>query len=231
MRDRVWSLVLCGAVVVFAASMACSSAGPSAGSSARTDRLLEGEGLETLRIDEATVDEAATLLGLSKAEWTKTDPDGLVEMRTPQLLRLAFVPPESGEGPPLLYAVRANLWEPVYTGKTRNGIGFLDSLEDVLEAYGPSDAEWVRTNGRIHYYAEQGVIITTRHPSEIQREIYAAARAALGKQPDEGPASQVVTGIIVVSPFMVIKAAETKMARQQVISTRPETTLRIAEEY
>jgi hypothetical protein len=227
MRDRAWSLVLGGAVVSFAASVACSSARTSA----RTDVLLEGEGLETLRIDVATVEAAATLLGLSQAEWTKTDPDGLVEMRTPQLLRLCFLPPESGEGQPLLYAVRANLWEPVYTGKTSKGIGFLDSLEDVREAYGESDAEWVRTNSRVHYYAEQGVIITTQHPSDIQRKIYDQARAALGKQPDEGPEAHVVTGIIVVSPFMVTKAAETAMQRQQVISTRPETTLRIAEEY
>ena len=120
---------------------------------------------------------------------------------------------------------------PVYTGKTGKGIGFLDSFEAVRAAYGPSDAEWIRMDSRIHYYAQHGVLIITRHPIDIPPKLYAAARAALGKQPDDGPEAAVVTGIIVVPSFTVTKAAETAMARQQVISTRPETTLRIAEEY
>ena len=237
MRDRLRSVVLWGAVVSCAASVACSrgkgaSSGGAGllGTSARTDLLLEGSGLETLRIGEATVADAASRLGLSPvADWTRTFDDGLVEMRTPPLLTLSFLPPESGQGPPRLYGVRASLWEPVYTGKTGKGIGFLDSLDAVRAAYGPSDAEAVGMNDRTHYYAHQGVIITTRHPRDVQPKIYAQARAALGKQPDEGPESQVVTGILVVPPFTVTKAAERAMARQQVISTRPETTLRIRE--
>ena len=112
-------------------------------------------------------------------------------MRTPQLLRLSFVPPESGEGPPPLYAVRANLWEPIYTGKTSKGIGFLDSLEDVPEAYGPSDAEWVRMNGRVHYYAEQGVITTTRHPRDVPERFTPRRARRWGSSPtrDQGPIS------------------------------------------
>ena len=218
-----------GVLVLTAVSVACS--GGMGAKSTQTNLLLEGAGLEKLRIGEATVADAASHLGLKVAEWTKTSDNGLVEMRTPELLRLSFLPPESGQGAAVLYAVRANLWEPIYSGKTSKGIGFLDSIEDVRAAYGPSDAEWVRMNERIHYYAEHGVIITTRHPIDIQPTIYAAARAALGKQPDDGPKAAVVTGIIVVPSFTVTKAAETAMARQQVISTRPETTLRIAEEY
>lgn len=162
-------------------------------------------------------------------EWTRTFDNGLVEMRTPQLLRLSFLPPESGHGPPRLYAVRVRLWEPVYTGKTSKGIGFLDTLDVVHAAYGPSDAVWVGMNDQLHYYGQQGVIITTRHPRDVSPQIYAQARAALGKQPDDGPHAQVVTAIMVVPPFTVTKAPEVAMARQQVISTRPETTLRISE--
>jgi hypothetical protein len=72
-------------------------------------------------------------------------------------------------------------------------------------------------------------LLTTQHPRDIPPRIYAQARAALGKQPDEGPESHVVTGILVVPPFTVTRAAERAMARQQVISTRPETTLRISD--
>ena len=218
-----------GVFVLSAVSVACS--GGMGTNSTQSNLLLEGAGLEKLPIGEATVADAASHLGLDVAEWTKTSDNGLVEMRTPELLRLSFLPPESGQGEPVLYAVRANLWEPVYTGKTGKGIGFLDSFEAVRAAYGPSDAEWIRMDSRIHYYAQHGVLIITRHPIDIPPKIYAAARAALGKQPDDGPEAAVVTGIIVVPSFTVTKAAETAMARQQVISTRPETTLRIAEEY
>jgi hypothetical protein len=223
--------VLLGVVVASGISVGCSGGIGVSRAQAQTNLLIEGTGLETLRIGEATVADAASLFGLPEKEWTKTSNNGLVEMRTPQLLRLDFLPPEGGQDAPVLYAVRANLWEPVYTGKTGKGIGFLDSLEAVHAAYGPSDAEWVRMNSRTHYYAQLGVIITTRHPTDIPPKIYAAAVAALGKEPDDGPEAAVVTGIIVVPPFTVTKAAETAMARQQVISTRPETTLRIAEEY
>ena len=221
--------VLRGVFVLSAVSVACS--GGMSANSTPTNLLLEGAGLERLRVGEATVADAASGFGLDVAEWTKTSQNGLVEMRTPQLLRLDFLPPESSEGPTVLYAVRANLWEPVYTGKTSKGIGFLDSLEDVRAAYGPSDAEWIRMNSRIHYYAQHGVIFTTRHPIDIPPKVLAAARAALGKETDDGPNAAFVTGIIVVSPFTVTKAAEHAQVRQQVISTKPETTLRIAEEY
>jgi hypothetical protein len=88
---------------------------------------------------------------------------------------------------------------------------------------------WVQQNGeRVHYY-QQGVIFTTQHPKLISPKIYAKARAELGKQPDEGPNAHVVTAIMVVRPFMVTKASETRMARQQVISSRPETDLLVSE--
>lgn len=228
-----------GLLVVSAMSVACSG-GPNA-NSAETGVLLEGAGLEKLRIGEATVADAVSHLGLNSIVWMETLDNGQGEITTPQLLRLAFRSPETGEGAPVLYAVRAQLAAPVYdgetpkglgyyTGKTSKGIGFLDSLESVSAAYGPSDAEWVQmSSSRVHYYAQQGVIITTQHPSAVHPPTYAAALAVLGKQPDDGPAAAVVTGIIVVRPFEVTKAAETVMAGQQVISTRPETTLRIWE--
>ena len=219
-------MVVLRAVIVVGSAVAVACSGGMGANSAQTNLLIEGAGLETLRIGEATVADAASRLGLAEAERTKTFDNGLVEMRTPQLLRLDFLPPESGQGAAVLYAVRANLSEPVYTGKSSKGIGFLDSLEAVNEAYGPSDAEWVEMTSRIHYYAEHGVIITTRHPVDIPPKIYAAAGAALGKAPDDGPTAALVTGIIVVRPFKVTKAAETARARQQVISTRPKTTLR-----
>jgi hypothetical protein len=236
MRDRLRLVVLWGAVLSCAAPVACSrgqggsSGGGLLGTSTRTDLLLEGTGLETLRIGEATVADASSRLDLPTAEWTRTFDNGLVEMRTPMLLKLSFLPPETGEGPARLYAVRAGLWEPVYTGKTSKGIGFLDTLDAVVAAYGPSDAEWVQTNHRLHYYGQHGVIITTTHPRDVTPVIYAKACATLGKQPDEGSfAPPVVTAILVVPPFTVTRAAEVAMARQQVISTRPETTLRLSE--
>jgi hypothetical protein len=133
LRDRLRSTVLWGSVVLCAAACSRGNGASSGGvgllgGSTGTDLLIEGTGLETLRIDEATVADAADRLRLAPAEWTRTFDNGLVEMRTPQLLRLSFLPPESGQGPPRLYAVRAGLWEPVYTGKTSKGIGFLDSL-------------------------------------------------------------------------------------------------------
>lgn len=112
-------------------------------------------------------------MSLPADEWTRTFDSGLVEMRTPQLLRLSFLPPESGQGPPRLYAVRVGLWVPVYTGKTSKGIGFLDTLDAAHAAYGPSDAVWVGMKDQLHYYGQQGVIITTEHPMDIPPNIYA----------------------------------------------------------
>jgi hypothetical protein len=146
-------------------------------------------------------------------------------MRSP-FFRISFIPPAGG-GVPKLYAVWANLRDDVYKGKTSKGIGFLDTLEAVHAAYGQPEAEWVTTNDRIHYYPQQGVIITTRHPNDIRpRELYGKARAALGKEPVDGP---VVTAMMVVRPFNVLQGAETTMARQQVVSTRPKTDLLVSE--
>lgn len=219
-----------------AVSIACS--GGMGARSAETAVLLEGAGLEKLRIGEATVANAATVLGLETIQWMQTSDGGQGEIRTPQLLRLAFLSPETGQGAPVLYAVRANFGEPIYegetskgpgyyTGKTSKGIGFLDSLDAVRAAYGPSDAEWVRVADRVHYFADDGVIITTRHPTAFPAHVYAAGRAALGKQPDEGPDAAVVAEIIVVQPFTVTNAAETVRAGQRVLSSPPETTLRL----
>ena len=59
--------------------------------------------------------------------------------------------------------------------------------------------------------------------------LYATARAATGKDPNEAPDSPVVTAIMVVRPFNVLEGATTAMAGQQVISTRPKTDLLISE--
>jgi hypothetical protein len=223
-----------GTVVLCAAALSCSRGGgakPGAGEAARpggsTDLLIEGTGLANLRIDEATLAQAAKSLGLSAAEG-RTATNGVVELRVPPFLKLFFAPSVGG-GEPRLYAARAGLWEPVYTGKTSKGIGFLDSGNAMREAYGQPEAVWVGTNEKIHYYAQQGVIFSTQHPRDVVPKIYAQARAALGKQPGEGPEAEIVTAIMVVRPFTVIQGAETMMARQQVISTRPKTDLLISE--
>jgi hypothetical protein len=219
-----WLVILWGAIVLCMPSLSCSR-----GLSSTNTTLLEGTGLEDLRIDEATVANAASGLGASTADARSIGERGVVELRTPRLLVLSFVPPATGQGSPRLYAVRASLWEPVYTGHTSKGIGFLDSVEAVHEAYGLPDTVWVHLDGQRQHYYQQGVIFTTQHPKLIPPKIYAQARAALGKQPGEGPNAHVVTGIMVVRPFTVTKAAETRMARQQVISSRPETDLLVSE--
>jgi hypothetical protein len=101
-----------------------------------------------------------------------------------------------------------------------------EAFEAAVAAVAARQAPVMRT---IHYYAGQGVIVTTTHPKGIPPRIYDQARAALGKQPDEGPSAQVVTAIMVVRPLTVTRGAEVAMAGQQVVSTRPETTLRISE--
>jgi hypothetical protein len=68
----------------------------------------------------------------------------------------------------------------------------------------------------------------TQHPKQMPAAVYTKACAALKKQPDEGPDAAVVTGIMVVHPFTVTKAASTMMAGQQVLSTPPETDLRVS---
>jgi hypothetical protein len=222
-QRHLWLFIACGAFVLCMSSVSCSRALSS------TETLFEGTGLEELRIDEATVANAVSGFGVSASDARTIGERGVVELRTPRLLVLSFVPPATGQGSPLLYAVRVSLREPVYTGHTSKGIGFLDSLEAMQEAYGPPDTVWVQQNGeRVHYY-QQGVIFTTQHPKLISPKIYAKARAELGKQPDEGPNAHVVTAIMVVRPFMVTKASETRMARQQVISSRPETDLLVSE--
>jgi hypothetical protein len=150
-------------------------------------------------------------------------------MRTPYF-QLSFVPPADGAGPQKLYAVRAPLRDDVYEGKSSKGIGFLDSAEAMREAYGPPAAVWVSMNSeRTHYYPEQGVIFTTRHPKQIPAPLFAKARAALDKEPAEAPDAAVVTGIMVVRPFTVSQAGRPVMAGQQVLSTRPTTDLLVSE--
>jgi hypothetical protein len=216
--------------VVCAVSCSRGGAKPGAGKTgaARTDTLFEATGLDTVRIDEATVPDAIKALGVTEAE-ARTFNGGLVELRKPPLFVLSFLPPAEGQGPARLYAIRAVLWDPPYTIKTSKGIGFLDSIERMHELYGEPDTVWVTQRNRIHYYAQQGVIFKTNHPVDIAPKIYADARAALGKTPDEGPSAHVVTTIMVVRPFTVTKGAETAMVRQQVVSTRPETDLRVPE--
>jgi len=73
MRERSWSAVVWSLVVLCAASVACARKDASPGASAtstRTDLLLEAAGLENLRIDEATIADAASRLGLPEAETT-----------------------------------------------------------------------------------------------------------------------------------------------------------------
>jgi hypothetical protein len=150
-------------------------------------------------------------------------------MSTPQLpLVFWFVSLPDGQGAPRLYAVRHLLYDEVYKGQTSKGIGILDSLEAVRAAYGPADADWVATFDEVHFYGQQGVIFTTRHPKEIRPAVYAKAMAALGKEPSEAPGSHVVTAIMVVRPFTVSDAGKTQVVHQRVMTTRPETDLLIS---
>ena len=196
------------------------------GQRGRDDTLLEGTGIGGLRIDQATIEEMQSTYGKSEASTFSTA--SALDFRRPPL-GFWFLKPAEGEGPPRLYAVRTLLCDDCYRGKTSKGIGILDSLEAVHAAYGPSEAEYVGMNERMHYYGQQGVIFTTQHPKEILPALYATARAATGKDPSEAPDSPVVTAIMVVRPFNVLEGAKTTMARQQVISTRPKTDLLISE--
>ena len=224
------SLLLWGAIAVCAVSCSRGAAKPGAGKAgaARIDTLFEATGLDTVRIDEATVADAIKALGVTEAE-ARTFDSAVVELRKPPFLVLSFVPPPGGQGPQRLYAIRAALWEPPYTGKTSKGIGLLDSVERMHEVYGEPETVWVTQNNRIHYYPQQGVIFTTTHPRDFPPKIYAQARAALGKTPDEGPNGSIVTMMMVVRPFTVIKGAEPAMVRQQVVSTMPKTDLLVPE--
>jgi hypothetical protein len=222
LKRRLASGLLWGVAVLSATALSCSRV-----ATARTDTLFEATGLATLRIDEATVAKAAGALGVSAADARPVGDGRVVELRVPPFLVLSFAVPEGG-GEARLYAARAALWEPVYTGKTSKGIGFLDSVETMHEVYGPPETVWVSQNESVHYYPEEGVIFRTVHPRDFPKQIYAKARAALGKEPDEGPTAHVVVAIMVVRPFTVTKAAERAMVRQQVVSTRPETDLLVS---
>lgn len=215
------SFVLC-AIVLSAAALSCSRA------AARTSTLFEGTGLETLHIDQATAADAIKALGAPEAP-ARTFNNGVVEMWSRPYLMLSFVPPEEGQEPPRLYAIAAVLRDPPYTGTTSKGVGFLDSIERVHEVYGEPETVWVTMNSSIHYYPQQGLIITTTHPTRIDPKIYAVASKALGKTPDDGPSASVVTEIRVVRPFSVIEGATTAMAGQRVLSTRPKTDLLVSE--
>jgi hypothetical protein len=216
------SMFFWSAIVLSGAAVSCSRA------AARTGTLFEGTGLETLRIDEATVADAIKALGAPEAP-AKTLSNGVVELWPRPFLMLSFVPAEEGQEPPRLYAISAVLRDPPYTGTTSKGIGLLDSIERVHEVYGEPEAVWITVNTRIHYYPQQGMIITTTHPTRIPPKIYELARTVLRKTPDDGPTASIVTEIRVVRPFAVIEGATTAMAGQRVLSTRPKTDLLVSE--
>ena len=221
-------------IVLCAAAVSCSRGGgakPGAGDEAkpvavRDDTLLEGTGIGELRIDQATIEEMQGTYGKSEASTLSTAT--ALDFRRPPL-GFWFLKPAEGQDPPRLYAVRTLLYDDCYRGTTSKGIGILDSLEAVLAAYGPSEAEYVGMNEHMHYYGQQGVIFTTQHPKEILPALYAKARTVTGKEPSEGVDSRVVTAIMVVRPFNVLEQAKPAMARQQVISTRPKTDLLVSE--
>ena len=221
-------------IVLCAAAVSCSRGGGTqrgAGdevkpAAARDDTLLEGAGIGELRIDQATIEEMQSTYGKSEPSTLSTA--SALDFRRPPL-GFWFLKPAEGQDPPRLYAVRTLLYDDCYRGTTSKGIGILDSLEAVRAAYGPSDAEYVGMNEHMHYYGPQGVIFTTQHPKEILPALYAKARAVTGKEPIETPDSRYVTAIMVVRPFNVLEQAQTAMARQQVISTRPKTDLLVSE--
>jgi hypothetical protein len=223
-------VLLWAAVALCAVGSSCSRGGGAGGAQPAAvldETLIEGTGVGALRIDEATMDDVVRAYGISSP--ITRGSGSIVEMRSPQVeLVFWFVPPPDGQGPPRLYAVRHLLYDNVYMGKTSAGIGVLDSLEAVRAAYGPADADWVATFDEYHYYGQQGVIFTTRHPKELRPELYAKARAALGKEPSEAPGSHVVVGIMVVRPFTVSDPGETMTVRQRVMTTSPKTDLLIA---
>lgn len=202
-------------------------AGASASEAVSDDTLFEGTGVGALRIDEATMDDVVSAYGLS-SPITRSNGSTL-QMSTSQIpLVFWFVTPADGQGPQRLYAVRHLLYDDVYMGKTGRGIGILDSLDAVRAAYGEADADWVATFEQVHYYGQQGVIFTTRHPKEIRPEIYTKALAALGKEAiEETPHSRVVTGIAVVRPFTV-DPGTTMTAGQRVMTTTPKTDLLVS---
>jgi hypothetical protein len=238
-NGRLRFVLLCGAALC-AAGAACSRGGakpdagaspaadagaePAAAAAVSDDTLVEGTGVGALRIDEATMDDVVKAYRLS-SPITRAN-ESIIAMSTPQVpLYFWFVAPTDGQGAPRLYAVRHLLYDQIYKGTTSRGIGILDSLEAVKGAYGEPDASWVGTFETLHYYGQQGVIFTTNHPKDIRPEVYARARAALGKEPSEGPSSSIVVGITVVRPFTVTDPGTTQMDRQRVLTTRPETDL------
>jgi hypothetical protein len=190
---------------------------------AQTDVLEEGKGVGSLLIDEATLSDAASALGVSKEE-AKANASGMVELRTPERLRLVVAPPESGEGEPRLYAVSVGLWEPFYRGRTGKGIAFLDTVEKMREVYGEPEAVAAGTSDQVHYYPALGLLVTTTHLGDMPRPMYAKARSELGKEPD-AKTGGVVTGIMVVRPFQITEPPKQVMAGQQVISLAPKTTI------
>ncbi len=169
----------------------------------RDDTLLEGTGIGALLIDQATIAEMQSAYGESEASTLSTA--SALDFRRPPLGFWFLKPAEGESGPPRLYAVRTLLYDDCYRGKTSKGIGILDSLEAVLAAYGPSEAEYVGMNEHMHYYGQQGVIFTTQHPKQILPALYKTARAATGKEPSEAVDSRVVTAIMVVRPFNVLE--------------------------
>jgi hypothetical protein len=230
--------LLCGAIALCAlVSVSCSrrgtkggtasgGAGSSAASVSQSDTFAEGTSLGPLRIDETTVPSAAKSLGLTEADARPAGQHGELEMKV-RWIRASFVPPSAGQGGLRLYAVLVYLGDDIHQGKTTKGIGFLDSADAMRAAYGPPDAEWITGREHIHYY-QQGVIFQTQHPSQIPAPLYAKAKAALRKEPSEGPNDRVVTAIMVVRPFTVKGAAQRAMGTQLDVTGPPETDLLIS---
>jgi hypothetical protein len=109
-------------------------------------------------------------------------------------------------------------------------VGLLDSAEAMRSTYGPPQAEWVQAEQSLHY-SEEGVVFATQHPKgalPVSPADYAEICLQLNKQPSEAPDSRVITAIMVVRPFHVLKQGQAVSAGPQVMSGPPETDLAVS---
>ena len=225
------AVLVWGAVVLCATAVSCSrgrrtaKAKAKAAEASTSGTLIEGTGLGTLRIDEATVASVADAFGAPITDARTVGSRGEVQLSARPFTAF-FMPPANGQGPPRLYALRAVAFyeDKPYTGRTSKGVGLLDSIDAMTGAYGPPDAEWIGQTEHIEYY-QQGVIFATAYAKGITPALFTKAQAALGKPPGEAPDGSVVTCIAVVRRFTVSKAAERLTSGQQVLSAPPQTDL------
>lgn len=178
--------------------------------------LVEGRGIEPgLILGTTTLAEAQALVG--RTEYPPSSPSPTVEWDIGPY-RLDFSPDQNDVQ--VLRAItgmrRFNPRWANFEGKTKRGIGFLDSDARMRETYGHPDAESFQTGARVFYYKE-GVVFVAEHPSSITDYV----------GPEPTPDGLNITRITITEPFEILEPPTPVRSGQLFLTVPPVTTLRV----